>query len=71
MSSRSDSLAGVSAILAGVLIFAGQGGELAFASEPTVLNVLWPLLGALGVVAFVVAIWRLGRLVARTGDPST
>ena len=64
MASRSDSLAGVSAILAGVLIFAGQGGELALGSEPTVLNVLWPLLGALGVGALVVAIWRLGRLVS-------
>jgi hypothetical protein len=65
MASRSDSPAGVSAILAGVLIFAGQGGELAFGSEPAVLNVLWPLLGALGVVALVVAIWRLGRLIGR------
>jgi hypothetical protein len=65
MASRSDSLAGVSAILAGVLIFAGQGGELAFGSEPTVLEALWPLLGGLGVTGLVVAIWRLRRLVTR------
>jgi hypothetical protein len=64
MASQSHSRTAVAAILAGVLIFAGQGGDLAFGSEPAVLNV-WPLLWALGVVALVVAIWRLGRLVSR------
>jgi hypothetical protein len=47
----SDSRTGLAAILAGVLIFAAQGGELALGSEPTVLNVLWVSLGALGFAA--------------------
>ena len=63
MAARSDSWTGVAAILAGVLIFAGQGGELAFGSGPAFLDVLWVVLVALGVAALVVAIWRLGRLV--------
>ncbi len=63
MASQSGSRTAAAAILAGVLIFAGQGGDLAFGSEPAVLNV-WPLLWALGVVALVVAIWRLGGLVS-------
>lgn len=65
MLSHSDSRTGVAAILAGALIFAGQGGELAFGSEPAVLNVLWVSLGAVGFASLVVAIWRLGRLVSR------
>jgi hypothetical protein len=59
----SNSWTGVAAILAGSLIFAGQGGELAFGSEPAVLDVLWVVLVALGVAALVLAIWRLGRVV--------
>jgi hypothetical protein len=64
MAARSDSRTGFAAILAGALIFAGQAGELAFGSDPAALNVLWPLFGAFGVAALVVAIWRLGRLVS-------
>jgi hypothetical protein len=60
----SDSRTGLAAILAGVLIFAAQGGELALGSEPTVLNVLWVSLGALGFAALIVAIWGLGHLVS-------
>jgi hypothetical protein len=63
MAARSDSRTGLAAILAGALIFAGQAGDLAFGSEPAVLNA-WPLFWALGVAALVVAIWRLRRLVS-------
>jgi hypothetical protein len=65
MASRPETRTAVAAILAGVLIFAGQGGELAFGSDPAVLSVLWVSLGALGFAALIVAIWRLGRLVSR------
>lgn len=64
MASHSDSRTGIAAILAGALIFAGQGGDLAFGSEPAGLNMLWVLLWALGFAAIVVAISRLGRLVS-------
>jgi hypothetical protein len=56
---------GVAAILAGGLYFAGQAGQLAFGNA---LNPLWVALVALGIAAFVVAIWCLGGLVkTRTG----
>jgi hypothetical protein len=63
MASQSHSRTAVAAILAGVLIFAGQGVELAFGSEDAE-NVVFPTLWGLGVVALVVAIWRLGGLVS-------
>src|SRR5881409_2060649 len=56
-----DSRTGVAAILAGLLYFAGQAGELAFGNA---LTPLWVALGVLGIAAFVVAIWGLGRLVS-------
>ena len=60
-----DSRTGVAAILAGLLYFAGQASELAFGNA---LTPLWVALGVLGIAAFVVAIWGLGRLVStRTG----
>jgi hypothetical protein len=56
---------GVAAILAGVLIFAGQAGELAFGDA---VGPLWVALGVLGIAALVVAIWGLGSLVTtKTG----
>jgi hypothetical protein len=56
---------GVAAILAGVLIFAGQAGELVFGNAPTAL---WVALGVPGIAALVAAIWGLGGLVTtRTG----
>jgi hypothetical protein len=56
---------GVAAILAGLLYFAGQAGQLAFGNA---LNPLWIALVVLGIAAFVVAIWGLGGLVStRTG----
>jgi hypothetical protein len=56
-----DSRTGVAAILAGLLYFAGQAGELAFGNA---LNPLWVALGVLGIAAFVVVIWGLGDLVS-------
>jgi hypothetical protein len=59
------SRSGVAAILAGVLIFAGQAGELAFANA---LGSLWVSLFVLGTAALVVAIWGLGgRVSTRSG----
>lgn len=56
---------GVAAILAGVLIFAGQAGELVFGDA---VGPLWVALGVLGIAALVVAIWGLGSVVTtRTG----
>jgi hypothetical protein len=63
MAPSPDSRTGVAAILAGRLYFAGQAGQLAFANA---LNPLWVALVALGIAAFVVAIWGLGAFV-RTG----
>jgi hypothetical protein len=60
-----DSRTGVAAILAGLLYFAGQAGQLAFGNA---LNPLWVGFGVLGIAAFVVAIWGLGVFVrTRTG----
>jgi len=56
-----DSRTGVAAILAGLLYFAGQAGELAFGNA---LTPLWVALGVLGIAALVVAIWGLGGLVS-------
>ena len=56
---------GAAAILAGVLIFAGQAGELAFGNA---VGPLWVTLGVLGIAALVVAIWGFGGLVTtKTG----
>lgn len=52
---------GVAAILAGVLIFAGQAGELVFGSAP---DAAFVAPSVLGVAALVFAIWWLGRLVS-------
>jgi hypothetical protein len=55
---------GVAAILAGALIFAGQGGELVFGSP----EVVFPVLGVGGFVALAVALWGLrGLMVTRMG----
>jgi len=56
-----DSRTGVAAILAGLLYFAGQAGELAFGNA---LTPVWVTLGVLGIAALVVAIWGLGGLVS-------
>jgi hypothetical protein len=59
--------AGVAAILAGALIFAGQAGELVFGSSGA-LDIVLPLLYSCGLVALGVAVWELRRLmVSRLG----
>ena len=56
--------AGVAAILAGALYFAGHVGELVF-DEP---EALFAVIGSIGVVALGVAMWGLrGLMVTRLG----
>jgi len=64
MAPRLESRTGLAAILAGVLIFAGQAGELAFGPASDAQKAVEVTLSALGIAALVVAIWRLGRLVS-------
>lgn len=59
-----DSRTGVAAILAGVLIFAGQAGELAFGEGSDGQTAVWVALSGFGVAALIAAIWRLGRLAS-------
>jgi hypothetical protein len=54
---------GLAAILAGALIFAGQGGELVFDDTA---GGLWVTLGIGGFLALGVAIWGLRALVGAT-----
>jgi len=63
VTSRYDRGTGVAAILAGALIFAGQAGELAFGSESSTQRAVEVTAFGLGVVALIVAIWRLRRNV--------
>lgn len=53
--------AGIAAIAAGALYFAGQAGQLAFGNA---LGPLWVTLGVVGIAALVVAVWSLGNLVS-------
>jgi hypothetical protein len=53
MTSRSRT--GVAAILAGALIFAGQGGQLVFGDD--VSDAVYASFGAGGFVALAVALW--------------
>jgi hypothetical protein len=53
---------GTAAIVAGALLFAGQGGELVFDSAEPV----WAGIGIAGFVALVVAVWGLRDLVGAT-----
>ena len=56
--------AGVAAIAAGALIFAGHGGELVFESP----EIVFAVLGVSGFAALVVAVWGLrGLMVTRMG----
>jgi len=64
MASRSGSRTGVAAILAGMLIFAGQAGELAFGPASDARTAVEVALSGLGIAALTAAIWRLGRLVS-------
>jgi drug/metabolite transporter (DMT)-like permease len=66
MASRSDSRTGVAAILAGVLIFAGHGGELVFGSSDDDNETVYAVLGTAGIVALAFALWGLRPLVSAT-----
>jgi hypothetical protein len=57
---------GVAAILAGALYFAGQAGELIFASDSGVAGITWVGLGIGGFIALGVALWGLRRLIEGT-----
>jgi hypothetical protein len=64
MASQSDSRAGVAAILAGGLIFAGQAAELVFGSQSGFVGALFVALFGFGVAALVVAISLLRGLIS-------
>jgi hypothetical protein len=63
---RSTFATGIAAILAGLLIFAGQAGELAFGSPSNLAGVVYVLLFGGGVVALGLALWGLRTLVGST-----
>lgn len=63
---RSQSRTGLAAILAGVLIFAGQGGELVFGSPSDLVDAVFVGLGSAGFVSLAVALWGLRELIAGT-----
>lgn len=62
MTSRSRT--GVAAILAGALVFAGQGGELVYGDD--VPDAVYASFGAGGFVALAVALWGLRELITGT-----
>ena len=71
MPSSSNRRTGFAAVLAGLLIFAGHGGELVFGS-PSDLGGLFVGLWSVGIVALGVALWGLRDLttpsrIARIG----
>jgi hypothetical protein len=63
---RSTFSTALAAILAGVLIFAGQVGELVFGSPSDQATVVYVLLYGGGVVALGVALWGLRVLAGST-----
>ena len=63
---RSNSQTGVAAILAGALIFAGQGGELVFGSPSDFVDSVFVALWTAGMVALGVALWGLRDVIAGT-----
>lgn len=60
---------GVAAILAGLLLFAGIGGELAFGDDSDILLFAEVLLAGLGIASLAVSLWGLRSLspVTRPG----
>ena len=61
-----DRRTGVAAVLAGLLLFAGQAGELVFGSPSRVVDVLFVVLGGGGIIALGIAVWGLRGLVSST-----
>lgn len=66
MSSGGDRRTGAAAILAGLLLFAGQAGELVLGSPSLAMDLLFVVLGGVGLLALAVAVWGLRALVAST-----
>jgi hypothetical protein len=50
--------------MAGLFIFAGQGGELVFGSPSRLVDVLFVVFGGTGLIALGVAVWGLRGLVS-------
>jgi drug/metabolite transporter (DMT)-like permease len=63
MAAAASERTGIAAILAGVLFFAGQGGELVFGSPSDVVDAVFVLLAAGGLVALTIALWGLRELI--------
>jgi hypothetical protein len=63
---RSTLATAIAAMLAGLLIFAGQAGELAFGSPSDLAGVVYVLLVGGGVAALGVALWGLRTLAEST-----
>ena len=57
---------GFAAVVAGLFIFAGQGGQLVFGSPSRLVDVLFVVLGGTGLIALGVAMWGLRGLVSRS-----
>jgi hypothetical protein len=55
---------GIAAIVAGLSFFAGQAGELVFGSPSDAVNVVFVVLGGIGLAAFGVALWGLRGVLA-------
>jgi hypothetical protein len=55
---------GVAAVMAGLFIFAGQGGQLVFGSPSRLVDVVFVVLGGIGLIALGVAVWSLRDLVS-------
>ena len=55
---------GVAAVMAGLFIFAGQGGQLVFGSPSRLVDVVFVVLGGIGLIALGVAVWGLRGLVS-------
>ena len=56
----------IAAILAGVLIFAGQAGELIFGSRSGLVTAVYVLLGGGGILALGIALWGLRAFTRST-----
>jgi hypothetical protein len=55
---------GIAAIVAGLGYFAGQAGELVFGSPSKEVDILFVVLGGIGLVALAAALWGLRRVLA-------
>jgi hypothetical protein len=55
---------GIAAIVAGLGYFAGQAGELVFGSPSKEVDILFTVLGGIGLVALAAALWGLRGVLA-------